>query len=342
MGERELTDVIIVGGGPVGLFAAFYAGMRQMSVKIIDSLEELGGQLTALYPEKYIYDVAGFPKVKAKDLVAALVEQGLQFGAQVCLKERVEEVRKLPDGTFHVRTSKGEHFSRTVILTAGVGAFTPNKLERLPELEQLEGKHVFYFVKDLERFRNKDVLIVGGGDSAVDWALNLEPIARSVTLIHRRDKWRAHEGSVQQLMASSVQVHLFHEIRRVEVNDGRLERVIIFDNRTQEDKPPLRVDAVILSLGFKASLGPIKDWGLEIEGNSVKVDSTMATNIPGLFAAGDIVTFPGKLKLIATGFGEAATAANYAKNYIDPTSRVFPGHSSNMDITGKQQGTTGN
>ncbi len=341
MGDRELADVIIIGGGPVGLFAAFYAGMRQMSVKIIDSLEELGGQLTALYPEKYIYDVAGFPQVKAKDLVAALVEQGLQFGAQVCLKERVEDVRKLEDGAFRVRTNKGEHFSRTVILTAGVGAFAPNKLERLPELEPLEGKCVFYFVKDLERFRGKDVLIVGGGDSAVDWALNIEPIARSITLIHRRDKWRAHEESVRQLMASSVNVHLFHEIRRVEISDGRLERVVIFDNRTQEDKL-IRVDAIILNLGFKASLGPIKDWGLEIEASSVKVDSTMSTNIPGFFAAGDIVTFNGKLKLIATGFGEAATAANYAKNYIDPTSRVFPGHSSNMDMTGKQQGTTGN
>ena len=338
MGDRELADVIIIGGGPVGLFAAFYAGMRQMSVKIIDSLEELGGQLTALYPEKYIYDVAGFPQVKAKDLVAALVEQGLQFGAQVCLKERVEDVRKLEDGAFRVRTDGGEHFSRTVILTAGVGAFAPNKLERLSELEQLEGKYVFYFVKDLERFRDKDVLIVGGGDSAVDWSLNIEPIARSITLIHRRDKWRAHEESVRQLMASSVNVHLFHEIRRVEVNDGRLEQVVIFDNRTQEDKP-LGVDAIVLNLGFKASLGPIKDWGLEIEAGSVKVDSTMATNVPGFFAAGDVVTFNGKLKLIATGFGEAAVAANYAKNYIDPTSRVFPGHSSNMDMTGKQQTT---
>jgi thioredoxin reductase (NADPH) len=338
MSEKDLTDVIIIGGGPVGLFAAFYAGMRDMSVKIIDSLEELGGQLTALYPEKYIYDVAGFAKVKSKDLVAGLAEQGLQFGAKVCLKERVERVQKLEDGTFLISTNKTEHLSRTIIVTAGAGAFAPNKLERLSELEVLEGKSVFYFVKDTDIFRDKDVLLVGGGDSAVDWALNLEPIARSITLIHRRDRWRAHEESVRQMMASSVTVLVFHEIRRVQIEDGDIREVVVFDNRTQEDKS-LKVDTIVLNLGFKASIGPVKEWGLDIDASGIKVDTTMSTNIPGIFAAGDIVSYNGKLKLIATGFGEAATAANYAKNYIDPTARAFPGHSSNMDLSGKQQGT---
>jgi len=323
-----LFDCTIIGGGTTGLFAAFYAGMREMSVKIIDSLAELGGQVTALYPEKFIFDVAGFPQVPGKDLVAACVEQGLQFGPTVCLGEKVEHLEKHEDGTFTLATDKRRHRTKTILIAAGVGAFTPRKLPAMPELDALEGQSLFYFVKSLEAFRDKNVLIVGGGDSALDWALNLEPLARRITLIHRRDKWRAHEDSVNKLLRSSVDVRVFHEIRSVRHENGDLRGVTIYQNKTQEETE-LQVDAIILNLGFIANIGPIREWGLEIKENGIVVDpGTMATNIPGIFAAGDVARFTGKLNLIATGFGEAATAANYCKNFIDPTSKAFPGHSS--------------
>jgi thioredoxin reductase len=329
-----LFDCTIIGAGPTGLFAAFYAGMREMSVKIVDSLGDLGGQVAALYPEKYIFDVGGFPAVKGKDLVAACATQGLQFGATVCLGERIERLERHPDGTFTLHTDKRSHRSRTVIICAGVGAFTPRKLPGHPDLDDLEGKNVFYFVRNPEDFRGHDLLIVGGGDSAMDWALNLEPIARRTTLIHRRDRWRAHEDTVNKVLRSSVNVKTFHEVRHVHRENGTMTGVTIFDNRTDVETT-LDVDRMILCLGFIANIGPIRDWGLEIVDNGIAVDSTMATNIPGVFAAGDVARYRGKLNLIATGFAEAAIAANYAKNFIDPTSRVFPGHSSEKSPEGR-------
>ena len=321
-----LFDCTIIGGGPTGLFAAFYAGMREMSVKIVDSLGELGGQVTALYPEKYIYDVAGFPQIKGKHLIAGCVDQALQFGPTVCLGERVEKLDKQEDGTFLLTTDKRQHRSRTVIISAGVGSFAPRKLPNAPELDELEGRSVFYFVKNPSRFRGERVLIVGGGDSAMDWALNLEPLAEQITLIHRRDRWRAHEDTVNKVMRSTVAVKTFHEVRSVQRQNGRVGAVTIYDNRTEEETT-LDVDSVILSLGFVANLGPIRNWGLEIVEGGIAVDSTMATNIPGVYAAGDVARYRGKLNLIATGFGEAAVAANHCKTFINPQSRPFPCHS---------------
>jgi thioredoxin reductase (NADPH) len=326
-GHHEMFDCTIIGGGPTGLFAAFYAGMREMSVKIVDSLGDLGGQVSALYPEKYIYDVGGLPQIKGKDLVAACVEQAMQFGPSVCLGERVETLERQPDDTFILTTDKGHHHSKSVIISAGIGAFAPRKLPNMPELDALEGKSIFYFVRDLDDFRDKNLLIVGGGDSAMDWALNLEPVAKSTTLIHRRDRWRAHEDTVQRVLNSSTKVKTFYEVRNVQRDNGTIKGVTIFDNRTQAEET-LPVDRIILSLGFIANLGPIKDWVLDIVDGGIAVDGTMATNLRGVFAAGDVARFTGKLNLIATGFGEAAIAANYAKAYIDPSSRVFPGHSS--------------
>lgn len=333
----ELFDCTIIGGGTTGLYGAFYAGLREMSVKIVDSLGELGGQVSALYPEKYIYDVAGFAQVKGKELVAGCVEQGLQFGPTVCLGEKVEHLEKQADGSFTLTTegpnqSKHAHHTKTVIIAAGVGAFAPRKLpEYNPKLDELEGKHVFYFVKDLEVFRDQNILIVGGGDSAMDWAMMLEPIAKHITLIHRRDKWRAHEDSVKKVLSSGVDVRVFHEVKNVDIEGDDIKGVTIYNNKTKEETA-LQVDKLIMCLGFIANIGPIKEWGLEIQGGGIAVNSgTMQTNIPGIFAAGDVARYEGKLGLIATGFGEAATAANYAKNFIDPTSRVFPGHSSERD-----------
>lgn len=320
----EVFDITIVGGGPTGLFAAFYAGMRGMSTKIIDSLEQFGGQLMALYPEKYIYDVAGFPKVYAKDLVANLVEQAFQFPVTQCLGETVQEIVKEGD-VFSIRTNKGEHRSKSVLITVGMGAFSPKKLD-VPGIEEFEGKGVYYFVPKLSEFYGKRILIVGGGDSAVDWSLALEPHA-DVTLIHRRDKFRAHEHSVEQLLASSAKVKTFFELKEVHGN-GKVEEAVIINNRTKETER-IPVDAIILSLGFNPDISLVKSWGLELENDGIVVNTRMETNIPGIYAAGDIVEYPGKVKLIACGFGEAAIAVNNAATYINPDAKLFPGHSSN-------------
>jgi len=318
-------DLAIVGAGPTGLFAAFYAGLRGMSVKLIDSLAELGGQLSALYPDKYIYDVAGFPKVKSRDLVNALSEQALQFKPAVCLEAKVVELRAEQGGYALVAEGGAAHRARTVLITAGVGAFAPRKLENAA-LARFEGHGLHYVLPGLEPFRGRRILMLGGGDSAVDWALHLEPLARELTLIHRRDQFRAHEDSVRQLHASRCKVIQFHELKTIE-GDGKVERATIFDNRTKQETT-LEVDDVVVNFGFVANLGPIKTWGLTIKGNSIEVNQKMETNLPGVFAAGDIVTYPGKLKLIATGFGEGTMAVCAAKMIVDPSARYFPGHSS--------------
>lgn len=325
--NHDLTDIIIVGGGPAGMFAAFYAGMRQASVKIIESMPQLGGQLAALYPEKYIYDVAGFPKVTAQELVSRLNEQMSHFPVDVRLEEKVVKVTKKDERLFEVETDAGVHRGKAVIITAGVGAFEPRKLD-LPEAASFEKKNLHYFVSDLNKFAGQKVLISGGGDSAVDWALMLEPIAEQVTLIHRRDKFRAHEHSVELLMKSKVNVVTPKEIAKLNGSD-RIESVTIKDIKSGATED-ISVDAVIVNFGFISSLGPIAEWGLDIDNGSIIVDSRQETSIPGIFAAGDITTYPGKLKLIAVGFGEAPTAINNAKVYIDPAAKLSPGHSSNM------------
>ncbi|MEF3308930.1 NAD(P)/FAD-dependent oxidoreductase [Paenibacillus sp. GYB004] len=325
--NQGVTDIIVIGGGPAGMFAAFYAGMRQASVKIIESMPQLGGQLAALYPEKYIYDVAGFPKVTAQELVNRLNEQMSHFPVDVRLEEKVLKVTKKDERLFEVETDQGVHQSKAIIVTAGVGAFEPRKLD-LPEAAKFEKKNLHYFVSDLNKFAGQKVLISGGGDSAVDWALMLEPIAEKVTLIHRRDKFRAHEHSVELLKQSKVEVVTPVEIESLNGTD-KIESVTVKEVKSGAVSV-IPVDAVIVNFGFVSSLGPIAEWGFEIENGSIIVDSRMETSIPGIFAAGDITTYPGKLKLIAVGFGEAPTAINNAKVYIDPDAKLSPGHSSNM------------
>jgi ferredoxin/flavodoxin---NADP+ reductase len=299
-----------------------------MSTKIIDGLEEIGGQLTALYPEKDIFDMPGFPRVKAKELVLAQAEQGLQYGAEVVLGQKVVTLERREDGVWRLESEKGsEHLSRTVVITAGAGSFSPKKLP-LQNTEQWEGHGLHYFVKDTQAFAGKRVLIVGGGDSAVDWALHLQGVAQHITLIHRRDRFRAHEESVEQLLNSSVDVLLFWETAEI-LGEGHVNEVVILNNKTQE-RQALPVNEIILSLGFNADIGPIRNWGLDIQGASIKVNSRMETNLPGVYAAGDVATYDGKLKLIATGVGEAAIAVNHCKVFIDPNARAFPGHSSEI------------
>ncbi|WP_028547372.1 NAD(P)/FAD-dependent oxidoreductase [Paenibacillus sp. UNC451MF] len=327
--QNEVVDIIIVGGGPAGMFAAFYGGMRQASVKIIESMPQLGGQLAALYPEKHIYDVAGFPKVTAQELVNNLDRQMQHFPIDIHLEEKVLKVEKKDERLFEVTTDKGVHLSKAVIITGGVGAFEPRRLE-LAEAAKYEKKNLHYFVSDLNKFAGQKVLISGGGDSAVDWALMLEPIAEKVTLIHRRDKFRAHEHSVENLMNSKVEVLTPKEITALHGEDT-ITKSTLADCKSGETFD-LDVDAVIVNFGFISSLGPIAEWGFEIDNGSIIVDSRMETSIPGIFAAGDITTYPGKLKLIAVGFGEAPTAINNAKVYIDPNAKLSPGHSSNMKL----------
>jgi ferredoxin/flavodoxin---NADP+ reductase len=325
--DEKVYDITIIGGGPTGLFTAFYGGMRQASVKIIESLPQLGGQLSALYPEKYIYDVAGFPKIRAQELIDNLKEQMSRFNPTICLEQSVEKLEKQEDGIFKLTTNKEIHYSKTVIITAGNGAFQPRRLE-LENAAKFEGKNLHYFVDDLNKFAGKKVLVCGGGDSAVDWALMLEPIAQKVTLVHRRDKFRAHEHSVELLHKSKVEVKTpFMPVELI--GDDEIKQVVLQEVNS-ENNEVIDVDAVIVNFGFVSSLGPIKEWGLEIEKNSIKVNSKMETNIKGVYAAGDICTYEGKVKLIACGFGEAPTAVNNAKAYIDPKAKLQPMHSSSM------------
>ncbi len=327
--EFPMSDLLIIGGGPAGMFAAFYGGMRQASVTLIESMPQLGGQLAALYPEKYIYDVAGFPKITAQELVDNLSRQMELFQSDIRLEEKVVSVEKRDERHFIVTTDKAEYHAKALIITAGVGAFEPRRLD-LPEAARFEKANLHYFVSDLNKFKDKKVLISGGGDSAVDWALMLEPIATEVTLIHRRDKFRAHEHSVEKLMASKVQVITPSEITELH-GDEFITSVTLSNIKTKETQE-IEIDSVIVNFGFVSSLGPIAEWGIQIDSNSIVVDSRMETNIPGIYAAGDITTYPGKLKLIAVGFGEAPTAVNNAKVYIDPEAKLSPGHSSSMKI----------
>ena len=329
--QNATYDVTIIGGGPCGLFAAFYAGMRGLRAIIVDSLEELGGTLTAIYPEKYIYDIAGFPKILAKDYVEAAVEQALSMGAEVSLKTEVTGLeRNEADNELVLSTNQGTLRTRTVIICAGIGAFEPKKLE-VEGIERFEdGKGVHYFAKRIEDFRDKDVMIVGGGDSAVDWAMTLGPLAKSVTLIHR-SKFRAHEHTVQQLMDGPANVHFPDYAVKTVHGDDRLREVTFHNMKTLEEEQTIPVDELIVAIGFLADLGPLKTWGFEIQRNQIVVDPlTMATNVPGVFGAGDIVNYPAKFKLIATGVAEAVTAVNHCYTHINPDARLDPGHSTNI------------
>ncbi|GMA65599.1 NAD(P)/FAD-dependent oxidoreductase [Alicyclobacillus fastidiosus] len=323
---ESIKDILIIGGGPTGLFASFYCGMRNASCSIIDSLPTLGGQLATLYPEKYIYDVAGFPKIRAIELVKQLIQQSSESNPEVYLNESVQALDRRENGLFELRTDKSIHFGRAVIICAGIGGFKPRPLP-IDNANDYRNNGIYYFIDDLKKFENKKVLIVGGGDSAVDYALMLSLTAQSVTLVHRRNEFRAHEESIRQLQNSSVRILTPFELSSINGTNGVDEAIIV--NNQNGDFMRLDIDVIVSGLGFSASLGPIKDWGLETFKNEIVVNSKMETNIPGVYAAGDIVTYPGKVKLIATGFGEAPTAVNNAITFIRPNERLSPGHSSN-------------
>lgn len=324
--KDEIVDITIIGGGPTGLFASFYAGMREMSVKIIDSLPQLGGQLIELYPDKYIYDVGGFPKVLAKDFVANLVTQAHYAKPEIILEETALSAERDGDH-FILTTDKGIHLTRTILLTAGIGAFQPRKIG-LKEESQFEGKTLHYGIKDLSIFKDQKVVVCGGGDSAVDWAMMLENLASSVTLVHRRERFTAHETSVNQLMASTVDVKTSLSVKEIVGEDGEVKEITLASRDGSEEQ--VSADHVIVNYGNISSLGPLKEWGFDMDRNSIKVNTRMETSIEGIYAAGDVTTFDGKVKLIATGLGEAPIAVNHAKAYVDPKARLQPLHSTSI------------
>ncbi len=327
----KIYDIAIIGAGPAGLFALFYASMRDMDALLLDSLPQPGGQLATLYPEKFIYDMPGFPKVPAAELAQLMYEQATMHRKQdMELGARVETLTfDATTDLFTLHDSKGKPFqARTVLITTGAGAFRPNRL-KIPHVERLEGQNVHYFVQDKSVFADKPIVIVGGGDSALDWVLNLHDVASNISLVHRRDTFRAHEESVRKVNAlSHVNQYLYYEVKELEIGGlENLEQVVIENNKTGE-RLMLRADHLIINMGFVADMGPVKNWDLELQGNYIKVNSHMETNRKGVFAAGDVTTYDGKIKLIATATSEAAIAVNAAKQRIDPTQRLQPGHSS--------------
>jgi thioredoxin reductase (NADPH) len=338
MSTHDLTDFTFMGGGPTGLFAQFYAGMRGVTSRIVDALPELGGQLKALYPEKLIFDVGGFPSVLAKDLVNQLAAQAGQFGAKAHLGERVVALTE-EDGHFVLATDRQRFPTRAVVIAGGIGAFSPRRLPQACATPWY-GRGVHEIVTDPEEFRGRRILIIGGGDSAFDWAHQLLDRAASVTLVHRSDRFRAHAATVSEVQAAAAagraQLLTFHELADITSDDDHLTGVVLKDIKAKTTRS-LEVDAILPMLGFVSDLGAIADWGLTIVNDEITVTSTMETGRPGIYAAGDITTYPGKLKLIATGFGEAAVAVNQAVHWIYPDKKVNPGHSSNLAIFGQKE-----
>jgi thioredoxin reductase (NADPH) len=317
---NDVVDITILGAGPSGLAAAYYAGHRDASVRIIESLEQIGGQVAAVYPEKHVYDVAGYPKIQGQALVELCAEQGLQYGPEVRLGEEVQTLDRLNENgeeLLSVTTDKGGPFlSRALIITAGHGAFEPRKLG-IEDIDAWEGKGLHYFVREKDVFRDRTCVIVGGGDSALDWALGLQDTAKHpIALVHRRDSFRALETSVNEAKQleteGRVKILTPYEVREVH-GDGFISSVTVENTKSGETEQ-VDCDALITLLGFHSHLGAIAEWGLELEGKrQIKIDPTSCeTNLPRVYAAGDVAGYPGKITLITIGMGEAAIAANNA------------------------------
>lgn len=337
---QEIRDITIIGGGPTGIFALFYAGMRRATAQIVDALPELGGQLTALYPEKYIFDVAGFPKVLAKDLVKALADQAAQFNQPIHLGQRVIGLEE-EDGHFVLVTDKDRFPTRSIVIAAGIGAFSPR---RLPQqcAQPWYGRGIHDVVTDPEAFRGRRVVIIGGGDSAFDWGVQLLDRASRVSVVHRSDRFRAHAATVAQFQEAveggRADLFTFHELHDLKTTDDpeRFSHIALRDVKAKTVTRELEADVLLPMLGFVSDMGAIGGWGLSIEKDEILVNSQMETGRPGIYAAGDVTTYPGKLKLIAAGFAEAATAVNQAVHWVYPEKKVAPGHSSNMEIFGQK------
>ncbi|MEV3961403.1 NAD(P)/FAD-dependent oxidoreductase [Nocardia sp. NPDC050193] len=326
-GTAHEVDILVVGAGPAGLFAAYYAGFRGLRVAVLDALSEPGGQVSAMYPEKAILDIAGFPSVKGRDLVDRLVAQAAPYDPVYLLGEQAQTLDHADDGRVVVRTSAGRVVTAgAVVVTGGIGTFTPRPLAAGRDFLD---RGLSYFVPDLSAHTGRDVVIVGGGDSAFDWAVHLEPIAASVTLVHRRDRFRAHGATVARVRDSSVRMLVNADVTAVRGN-GWISEVDIH-HRIDKTTSTVPAQSVIAALGFTADLGPMTGWGMRIDSRHIVVDTRMRTTVARVYAAGDITDYPGKVRLIAVGFGEAATAVNNAAAVLDPDADIFPGHSTEQE-----------
>ena len=324
MTDTIKTDVLIIGAGPCGLFAVFELGLLDMKVHLVDILDKLGGQCAELYPEKPIYDIPAVPMVTGQGLTDALMEQIKPFNPTFHLNEMVETIEKIGDPLFRVTTDAGQVFeTKVVVISAGGGSFQP-KRPPVPGIEAYEGTSVFYAVRKMEQFRGKDLLIVGGGDSALDWVLNLQPIARRVTLLHRRDDFRAAPHSVDQmrkLVAAGKMDLKLGQVTALEGENGMLSGAMV--KGTDNETFKIDCNTMLPFFGLTMKLGPVANWGVKLENNLVPVDTeAFETNVPGIFAIGDINTYPGKLKLILSGFHEGALMAQKASRYVFPDKRV--------------------
>ncbi len=342
MRTHELTDLTIIGAGPTGLFALFYAGMRGATAQIVDALPELGGQLAALYPEKDIFDVAGFPRVLAKDLVKSLAEQALQFHRETGLPTHLnQQVTGLAeeDGHYVLMTETDRFPTRAILIAGGIGAFHPR---RLPQTfaEPWYGRGVYDVVTRPSDYAGQHVVIIGGGDSAFDWAAQIRHHAAHVSLVHRSDRFRAHAATVAEVHGvandgGNVSVYTFHELDAIHSDNGdRISRISLKDIKAKTARE-IRADVLLPMLGYHSDMKALESWGLVLVKDEIVVSSTMEAGRPGIYAAGDITTYPGKLKLIACGFGEAAIAVNQAVHWVYPEKKVNPGHSSNMAVFGQ-------
>ncbi|EHJ56219.1 ferredoxin-NADP reductase [Streptococcus urinalis FB127-CNA-2] len=315
--NNKLVDLTIIGGGPVGLFTAFYAGLRGLTVNIIESLSELGGQPAILYPEKVIYDIPAYPAITGQELTENLIEQLKRFDDRITysLKEEVLTFEKEND-IFTIVTSKQTHYSKAIIIACGNGAFTPRPLG-LENEEKYADHNIYYNVHKLDQFENKDVVICGGGDSAVDWALALYGLAKSVTIVHRRDVFRAHEHSVELLKASGVEILTPYQPLALNGDENGAKELVIQKVKSEETKT-LTFDDLIVSFGFSTSNKNIKNWNVNYKRTSVNVNSVFETSREGVYAVGDAANYSGKVDLIATGFGEAPMAVNQVMQYVYP------------------------
>ncbi|MFC4559235.1 NAD(P)/FAD-dependent oxidoreductase [Virgibacillus kekensis] len=331
-GKHEIYDVTIIGGGPVGLFTAFYSGMREMKTKIIEFLPFLGGKVPYFYPEKIIRDIGGIASVSGEKLTDQLIEQAMTFNPEVVLGEQCQHLEKTEDGIFILTSDNGaRHYTRTVILATGFGTLKSVKLD-LPEAEQFEEKNLHYTIRRLESYRGKHVLISGGGNSAVDWANELESIADQVTLVYRKTQFPGLESNVSQMKNSSVHVKIPYIIDRLRGNNGVIQTAGLKNTQTGETEE-VEIDAVIVNHGFEIALGPIAEWGMKMKDSTIVVDGEMATSIPGVYAVGDIANYKNKLPLIAGGFNEGPIAVNSAKLHIHPEAKLAHLYSTNYDFS---------
>jgi len=333
------TDILIIGAGPTGLFTVFEAGLLKLKCHLIDALPQPGGQLTELYPKKPIYDIPAFPEVLAGDLVDNLMEQIKPFEPGFTLGERAENIEKLDDGNFIVTTDHGtKHHTKVVAIAGGLGSFEPRK-PPIPKLADFENKGVSYMIKNPENYREKDVVIAGGGDSALDWSIFLANVASSVTLIHRRNEFRGALESVDRVkeLKDMGKIKLITPAEVIDVNgNGHLENVLVRKNNNPEEDFELQTDYFIPLFGLSPKLGPIANWGLDIEKNAIKVNNSLdyQTNIPGIYAIGDVNTYPGKLKLILCGFHEATLMCQSAYKRIYPDKKYVMKYTTVGGVTG--------